>query len=108
LLRNHEKGSTMGKVITHFHSIECNGPAPTPLYKHCPMVAQGDWDEATVEANAIAAGWTASGQKWLCPTHSPVTVDGGPPKAPRKPKAPAAVAPAQVEQPHQDNQEHQQ
>jgi hypothetical protein len=101
----------MGKVITHFHSIECNGPAPTPLYKHCPMVAQGDWDEATVEANAIAAGWSASGQRWLCPTHSPVATDGAPAKAPkasRQPKVAAAAAPAQPEQQHQENQDHQQ
>lgn len=91
----------MGKVITHFHSIECNGPAPTPLFKHCPTVARGDWDEATVEANAIAAGWTTNGPKWLCPICSPVITDGAPAKAPKTSRVPKPVEQPQPEQQEQ-------
>ncbi len=91
----------MGKVITHFHSIECNGPAPTPLFKHCPMVATGDWDEITVETNAIAAGWVGNGAKWLCPVHAPLITETAPAKAPKAPRAPKPVEQPQPEQQEQ-------
>lgn len=83
--------------MTMFHSIECNGPAPTPLYKHCPSMSKGDWDEATAEANAIAAGWTTNGSKWDCPMCPVLTTEVMPKAKPSR----QARTPEPVQEPQQ-------
>lgn len=76
----------MGTVITPFYSLECNGPAPTPAFKHCPSVAKGaGWDQSETEAAALTAGWVFDGKRTLCPMCAPAEVPS--PKPARKPSA---------------------
>jgi hypothetical protein len=85
----------MGLVSTPFYAIECNGPAPTPLYRHCPTVARGDWDSDTVESNAATAGWVQQGQKWFCPLCTPADA---PPKPKSRAKSDAPQVPVAEQQ----------
>lgn len=80
----------MGMVQMPLLSLECNGPAPTPLYKHCPAVSPGDYDQEEMEKKATAKGWAFAGTKTYCYGCAPAE-GGAKPKAARQQKVGSTV-----------------
>lgn len=58
-----------GLISTPFFHIECSGPSPTPFHPHCTTVAEGGWDQESVQSTARTGGWTQTGRSWYCPLH---------------------------------------